>query len=76
MSKQTNAISVRTIGIDTGKNTLHWIGLDQQVDDRFAREACSRPDWCPACQCAAVLDRDRGWYGDALCCSRAACARS
>ena len=30
MSKQTNAILVRTIGIDTGKNTLHLIGLDQQ----------------------------------------------
>ena len=30
MSKQTNAIFVRTIGIDTGKNTLRLIGLDQQ----------------------------------------------
>ena len=30
MSKQTDAISVRTIGIDTGKNTLHLIGLDQR----------------------------------------------
>jgi transposase len=29
MSKQTNAIAVHTIGIDTGKNTLHMIGLDE-----------------------------------------------
>ena len=29
MSKQTNAISIRTIGIDTAKNTLHLIGPDQ-----------------------------------------------
>jgi hypothetical protein len=28
MSKQTNAVAVSTIGIDTGKNTLHMIGLD------------------------------------------------
>jgi hypothetical protein len=26
MSKQSNAIAVSTIGIDTGKNTLHLIG--------------------------------------------------
>jgi hypothetical protein len=30
MSKQKNAIAVRTIGIDTGKNTLHMIGLDER----------------------------------------------
>jgi Transposase len=29
MSRQTNAIAVTTIGIDTGKNTLHLIGLDE-----------------------------------------------
>jgi hypothetical protein len=29
MSKQTNAIAVHTIGIDTGKNTLHMIGPDE-----------------------------------------------
>jgi hypothetical protein len=29
MSKQKNAIALRTIGIDTGKNTLHMIGLDK-----------------------------------------------
>lgn len=30
MSKQTNAIAVSTIGVDTGKNTSHLIGLDEQ----------------------------------------------
>jgi transposase len=30
MSRQTNAIAVTTIGIDTGKNTLHLIGLDER----------------------------------------------
>ena len=30
MLQKTNAVAVRTIGIDMGKNTLHLIGLDQQ----------------------------------------------
>ena len=30
MSQKTNAVTVRTIGIDTGKNTFHLIGLDEQ----------------------------------------------
>src|SRR6516162_7022405 len=30
MSKQTNAIAISTIGVDTGKNTLHLVGLDRQ----------------------------------------------
>jgi hypothetical protein len=29
MSRQTNAIAVTPIGIDTGKNTLHLIWLDE-----------------------------------------------
>jgi hypothetical protein len=29
MSRQTSAIAVTSIGIDTGKNTLHLIGLDE-----------------------------------------------
>lgn len=29
MSKRTNAVAVSTIGIDTGKNKLHMIGLDE-----------------------------------------------
>ncbi len=30
MSRNTNAVVARTIGIDTGKNTLHLIGLDDK----------------------------------------------
>ena len=30
MSQKTNAQSLSTIGIDTGKNTVHLIGLDDQ----------------------------------------------
>ena len=29
MLQKTNAVTVRTIGIDTGKNTFHLIGLDE-----------------------------------------------
>jgi hypothetical protein len=30
MSCKTDVAVARTIGIDTGKNTLHMIGLDEQ----------------------------------------------
>ena len=30
MSKRTNSIAVSTIGIDTGKNALHMVGLDER----------------------------------------------
>jgi transposase len=30
MSRKAEAVDVRTIGIDTGKNTAHLIGLDGQ----------------------------------------------
>ena len=30
MSQGTDAVVVSTIGIDTGKNTLHLVGLDDQ----------------------------------------------
>ncbi len=28
MSRKTDTVGVRTIGIDTGKNTLHLVGVD------------------------------------------------
>ena len=64
MSHKTAATVAHTIGIDTGKNTLHLIGLDDQGAIVL-----------PARQCAAELDRNRSWHGDALCGSRARCAR-
>jgi transposase len=30
MSQKTDAVVISTIGIDTGKNTLHLVGLDDQ----------------------------------------------
>ena len=30
MSRRTDAVVASTIGIDTGKNTLHLVGLDDQ----------------------------------------------
>jgi hypothetical protein len=30
MSQKTDAVVINTIGIDTGKNTLHLVGLDDQ----------------------------------------------
>ena len=67
MSHKTAATAARTIGIDTGKNTLHLIGLDDK-GAIVLREKISRG------QITARLARS--WHGDALCSSRAKCARS
>ena len=76
MSQKTNAVAVRTIGIDTGKNTFHLIGLDQQgtivLREKLARGRIGRR----LANASPCLNRDRGGYGDALCCPRAARARS
>ena len=53
MSHKTAATVAHTIGIDTGKNTLHLIGLDDQ-GAIVSGEDCPRPDRGPARQCAAV----------------------
>ena len=46
MSQKTNAVAVRTIGIDTGKNTFHLIGLDEQgtivLREKLARGRIAR----------------------------------
>ena len=76
MSRTTSAVAVSTIGIDTGKNTLHLIGLDEQGMIVLREKLCSRPDWRPARECTAVPDRHRSWYGDALRSPRADLARS
>ena len=70
MSHKTAATVAHTIGIDTGKNTLHLIGLDDKGAIVLRGKGRSRPDHSPARQCAAVPDRDRSWHGDALCGSR------
>ena len=71
MSHKTAATVALTIGIDTGKNTLHLIGLDDKGAIVLREKVARSPDR----QCAAVPDRDRSWHGDALCGSRAKCAR-
>jgi transposase len=46
MSQKTSAVAVRTIGIDTGKNTFHLIGLDEQgtivLREKLARGRIAR----------------------------------
>ena len=75
MSHKTAAVVAHTIGIDTGKNTLHLIGLDDQgaivLREKIARgRIAARLANVPRC-----TDRNRSWHGDALCGSRAKCAR-
>ena len=63
MSQKTAAVVASTIGIDTGKNTLHLVGLDEQgtivLREKLARGRIAST----ARQCAAVPDRHRSWYG-------------
>ena len=73
MSHKTATVA-HTIGIDTGKNTLHLIGLDDQGAIVVREKIAPGPDRSPVRQCAALPDRNRGWHGDALCGSRAKCA--
>ena len=44
MSRKTDAVVARTIGIDTGKNMLHLIGLSRP-DRSTAYERAAVPDW-------------------------------
>ena len=75
MSQKIDAVVASTIGIDTGKNTLHLIGLDDQ-GAIVLREKLSPSNQDQARECAALLDRHRSWYGHALCSPRADLARS
>ena len=56
MSHKTAATVAHTIGIDTGKNTLHLIGLDDKGAIVLREKICPRSDHGPARQCAAVSD--------------------
>ena len=62
MSRQTNTIAVTTIGIDTGKSTLHLIGLDERGTMVLREKLARAPDPNPARECTAMPDWDRGWY--------------
>jgi hypothetical protein len=68
-----SSVDEGTIGIDTGKNTLHLIGLDDNGASARRSLAAGRST---AYECAAVPDWYRGRHGDALCGPRAAWTRS
>jgi predicted butyrate kinase (DUF1464 family) len=74
MFHKTAATGTHTIGIDTGKNSLHLIGLDEKgaivLREKIARGRIT----ARLAKCAAVPDRNRSGHGDALCGSRAKCA--
>jgi hypothetical protein len=55
-SKADTAVA-RTIGIDTGKNTLHMIGLDEK--GAIVLRGLSDPDCRTICEPAAVPRRHR-----------------
>ena len=60
MSHKTAATVAHTIRIDTGKNTLHLIGLDDKGQS-FCGRRCPRPDRGPARQlprCAGVENEE------------------
>jgi transposase len=74
MSQGTDVVVVSTVGIDTGKHTLHLIGLNDEGTIVLREKlACSR---IGARECTAAPDRLRSWYGNALCGARADRARS
>jgi transposase len=72
MSHKTAATVAHTIGIDTGKNTLHLIGLDDHgaivLREKVARGRI-------AARLANVPQCLIGIEAGALCGSRAQCAR-
>jgi hypothetical protein len=54
MSQRTDAVVISTIGIDTGKNTLHLVGLDDQgtivLREKVAEPCVSRhAPWSQSC---------------------------
>ena len=60
-SKADTAVA-RTIGIDTGKNTLHVIGLDEK-GAIVLRERVSRTRIAARCECATLPHRHRSRHG-------------
>ena len=66
MPNKKDAAVIRAIGIDTGKNTLHMVGLDDK-GAIVLREKVSRNKIAARLgERTAVPDRDRGRHGHAL----------
>ena len=59
MAGKRDVAVVHTIGIDTGKETLHMIGLDETGAIHSARKSLSEPNCHTACDRATMPDRDR-----------------
>ena len=76
MSQKTHAVINRTIGIDTGKNTLHLVGLDDRGTIVLREKLGRSRIRTRLANIPPLLDRYRGRHGDALCGARADCARS
>ena len=64
MPCKTEVAVARTIGIDTGKNTLHMVGLDE-TGAIIRREKVSNCH--TACERAAMPDWDRSRHGLTPC---------
>ena len=62
MPSKADTVVARTIGIDTGKNTLHVIGLDEK-GAIVLREKVSDPDYRTICECAALPHWHRSRHG-------------
>ena len=59
--------AVVTIGIDPGKNTLHLVGLDARGEIVLREKVARTKIVSRLANIAAMLDRDRGRHGNALC---------
>ena len=66
MPSNKDAAVVHAIGIDTGKNTLHMIGLDEKGTIVLREKVSRGPRYHTTCERAAMPDRDRGRHGHAL----------
>ena len=66
MPSKKDATVIRAIGIDTGKNTLHMVGLDEKgaivLREKVSRNKIARATG----ERTAMPDRDRSRHGHAL----------
>jgi hypothetical protein len=63
MTCKRDVAGVHTIGIDTGKNTLHMVGLDETGAIILREKVSRRPNCHTACERAAMPDWDRSRHG-------------
>ena len=66
MPSKKDAAVIRAIGIDTGKNTLHMVGLDEKGAIVLREKVSRNRIAARLVNVAAVPDRDRSRHGHAL----------